>query len=132
MADDPSIFVKGQTCWRIGRAERAAVLIDGGAYFGALRKALLKAQRSVFIVGWDIDSRVEILDENRDTSDGAPSRLGDLLAHLVERRPDLQIHLLLWDYSVIYAIEREPLPALNLGWATPLTGSALVMSREPG
>ena len=119
MASDPGIFVEGQTCWRIGRAERAAVLIDGGAYFGALREALLKAQHSVFIVGWDIDSRVEILDEKRDRSDGAPSRLGDLLAHLVEQRPDLQVHLLLWDYSVIYATDREPLPAVNLGWATP-------------
>ena len=45
------ILEEGSTCWRIGRAQRAAVLIDGAAYFGVLREAFLKAQRSVFIVG---------------------------------------------------------------------------------
>ncbi len=35
------------------------------------------------------------------------------------RRPDPSIHVLLWDYSVLYALDREPLPNLNLGWMTP-------------
>lgn len=116
---DLKILEEGSTCWRLGCAKRAAVLIDGAAYFAALREALLKAQRSVFIVGWDIDSRVEILGEEPKPDDDAPTKLGELLTYLVDRRPQLQIHLLLWDYSVVYALEREPLPSINLDWATP-------------
>ena len=117
--EDLKILEEGRTCWRIARAERAAVLIDGAAYFAALRKALLEARHSVFIVGWDIDSRVELIGEEAEPDDEAPTRLGDLLTYLVDRRPELQIHLLLWDYSVVYALEREPLPSVNLDWATP-------------
>ncbi|MDX1496216.1 MAG: hypothetical protein R3352_01550, partial [Salinisphaeraceae bacterium] len=46
-------------------------------------------------------------------------RLGPLLDHLVQRRPELSIHVLLWDFSILYALEREPLPAINLDWKTP-------------
>ncbi|MDH3265063.1 MAG: phospholipase, partial [Paracoccaceae bacterium] len=119
MVDKSKILQEGSTCWRMRHAERAAVLVDGAAYFGALRAALLKAQRSVFIVGWDIDSRVELLGEEPKPDDDAPTKLGELLTYLVDRRPELRIHLLLWDYSVVYALEREPLPSINLDWATP-------------
>lgn len=117
--DSPHILEEGRTCWRIGHADRAAVLIDGAAYFGALRKALLKAQRSIFIVGWDIDSRVELRGEEPENGDEAPSTLKELLMYLARCRPDLQVYLLLWDYSVVYALEREPLPSVNLAWVTP-------------
>ena len=30
----------GRNCWRVARARRAAVLVDGAAYFGALRAAI--------------------------------------------------------------------------------------------
>jgi phospholipase D1/2 len=113
------ILREGETCWRIARAGRAAVLVDGAAYYGALRRALLKAERSVFIVGWDIDSRVELRGAADDGEDGAPRALGELLAYLVSRRPELRVYLLLWDYSMLYALEREPLPSLRLDWATP-------------
>ncbi|HAM46923.1 MAG TPA: phospholipase, partial [Alphaproteobacteria bacterium] len=51
--------------------------------------------------------------------DGLPLQLGPFLTALVEKRPELTIYLLLWDYSVIYALEREPVPSLNLDWKTP-------------
>ena len=35
---------------------------------------------------------------------------------LCDRRRDLSVHVLAWDYSVIYAFEREPLPAIKFGW----------------
>ena len=48
------MFAPGRNCWRIERAERVAFLVDGEEYFGAVRAALAKAQRSFFILGWDI------------------------------------------------------------------------------
>lgn len=105
--------------WLTAHAERAALLLDGAAYFDALRSALLQARRSVIIVGWDIDSRVRLRGADQSTTDDGPEDLRDFLEYLVERRQDLAIHLLLWDYSILYALEREPLPALNLDWRTP-------------
>jgi len=110
---------EGSTCWRIARANRAAVLVDGSNYFPAVRSAMMKAEKSIYIVGWDIDSRMR-LDPLRDPQkDSVPDRLGEFLTWLAKRKPDIRIHVLLWDYSVLFALEREPLPKLNLDWKTP-------------
>ena len=114
-----TLFKRGENCWDIARANRAAVLVDGANYFSALRGALRSAQHSIFIVGWDIDSRVTLCGEEDEPDDGLPLQLGPFLTALVEKRPELTIYLLLWDYSVIYALEREPVPSLNLDWKTP-------------
>ncbi|MBN8920411.1 MAG: phospholipase, partial [Rhizobiales bacterium] len=105
--------------WRAARADRAAVLIDGAAYFAAVRAALLKARRSVFILGWDIDSRCRLVGPDRAPDDGFPVAFADFLSALVRERPELTVHLLLWDYSVVYALERELFPTLSLHWTTP-------------
>lgn len=106
-----------QTCWRLSHSHRVKVLIDGAAYFSALRQALLKAKHSVHIVGWDIDSRTDLAPGG--APDNEPTQLRALLCRLVEINPTLRINLLLWDYSTIYALDREPLPRVSLGWQTP-------------
>jgi phosphatidylserine/phosphatidylglycerophosphate/cardiolipin synthase-like enzyme/uncharacterized membrane protein YdjX (TVP38/TMEM64 family) len=115
----PQILRPGDTCWRTEKAGRAAVLVDGAAYFAALRSSILKARRSIFVVGWDIDSRVRLIGETGAVDDGAPEGLKALLVHVAQRRPELSVHVLLWDYSILYALDREPLPRLNLDWTTP-------------
>ena len=104
--------------WRVERAQRAAVLIDA-SYFGALREALLKAQSTVFMLGWDLDSRTRLVGESGKADDGYPEGFADFLTALVNERPHLTFHLLMWDYSLLYATEREPLPAFALGWRLP-------------
>ncbi len=117
---EPEGFLRqGETVWRLARAGRAAVLLDGAEYFGALRSALLQARRSVTFVGWDIDSRTRLRGAGHDPADDAPQDLREFLQFLVERREDLTVRLLLWDYSILYTLEREPLPSLNLDWRTP-------------
>src|SRR5436190_16674382 len=105
--------------WRIERAARAAVLIDAAAFFEAVRGACLKAERSIVVVGWDIDSRTPLVGADGHPADGLPSSFADFLRDLVRTRPHLHVHLLLWDYSLLYAGERELLPRLSLGWRTP-------------
>jgi phosphatidylserine/phosphatidylglycerophosphate/cardiolipin synthase-like enzyme/uncharacterized membrane protein YdjX (TVP38/TMEM64 family) len=105
--------------WRLARAERLAVLIDAGRYFGALREALIKARSSVFIVGWDLDSRTRLVGESPRPADGYPETFVELLTALANERPALQVHLLAWDYSMLYALEREPFPTVSLRWRTP-------------
>jgi phospholipase D1/2 len=118
-ASAPTILAPGRNVWRVARAERAAVLQDGAAYFGALRRAMLKARRSILVLGWDIDSRTPLVGARSRPEDGLPATLAAFLGALVGRRPDLSIRLLLWDYSMLYALERELLPALTLRWNTP-------------
>jgi phosphatidylserine/phosphatidylglycerophosphate/cardiolipin synthase-like enzyme/uncharacterized membrane protein YdjX (TVP38/TMEM64 family) len=108
-----------QNTWRIDRAARAAVLIDAGQYFAAVRQALLKAHSTVFIVGWDVDSRTRLVGESGKADDGFPEELAPFLSALISRRPKLVVYLLVWDYSLLYALERELFPVVSLQWRTP-------------
>jgi len=107
------LFAEGKNSWRICRADKVAVLVDGAAYFSALADALEQARHSIFIVGWDIDSRIRL---RRNSTDEPP--LGDFLNNLAEQHPDLRIYVLDWDFAMLYALDREPLPVFKLGWST--------------
>jgi phosphatidylserine/phosphatidylglycerophosphate/cardiolipin synthase-like enzyme/uncharacterized membrane protein YdjX (TVP38/TMEM64 family) len=114
-----SILRPGSNVWRVERATRAAVLIDGAAYFQAVREALRKARHSVFILGWDVHSQAPLVGETGEVDDGSPPLFGDFLSALAEARPDLSIYLLSWDYALFYAAERELFPRWRFGWSTP-------------
>lgn len=107
-------FRPEDNCWRIERAGRLALLIDSAAYYATLRQAALRAERSILIVGWDIDSRTRLLPE--DPGDGLPVELGPFLNALVARRRGLYVHILTWDFAMIYALERDLLPLYRLQW----------------
>src|SRR3954471_11850974 len=124
------ILRPGRTVWRVEKARRAAVLVDGAAFFAAVRESFLKARHSIFVVGWDIDSRTKLAG-NADPTDGLPTTFADFLTGLVKARPELSIHLLLWDYSLLYAHEREPLPRLSLQWQMPPQVSLCLDSTVP-
>ena len=113
------ILSKSSNIWRLERAERMAVLIDAAPYFGALRQTLIKARSSVFIIGWDLDSRTRLVDETGRPSDNYPETFVHFLTALLEERPELLVRLLVWDSSVLYAFEREAFPSLSLGLRTP-------------
>src|SRR4029079_243193 len=100
-----SLFVVGRNCWRVDRAERAAFLIDGDAYFRAFRTAAIQAHHSIIILGGDFDSRISMPIDRE--PDGYPDRLGEFLHALLMRRRHLHIHVLTWDFHMIYWKERE-------------------------
>jgi phospholipase D1/2 len=108
-----------RNAWRAARAGRAAVLIDAGQFFGAVREALLNARSTAFIIGWDLDSRTRLVGEDCRADDGFPEGFIEFLTALVKRRPQLLVHVLVWDYSLLYASERELFPTASLHWATP-------------
>jgi phosphatidylserine/phosphatidylglycerophosphate/cardiolipin synthase-like enzyme/uncharacterized membrane protein YdjX (TVP38/TMEM64 family) len=113
---DAPILAPGRNCWRIERATRVAFLVDGADYFGAVRSALAKARHSIFILGWDIDSRMRLVPDG--AHDGLPEPLGDFLNELVARRDALHGYVLSWDFAMLYAMEREWLPIYKLDWRT--------------
>lgn len=116
---DESALIEGTTCWRRPHADRLAVLLDAAEYFRRLRQVLLGARHSVLIAGWDVDSRCPLVGNMGEPEDGLPAPLGEFLTELARRRPELEVRILLWDYAILYALEREPFPRLNLGWRTP-------------
>ena len=105
--------------WRMARANRASMLIDAANYFAAARSAMIKAERSILIAGWDIHSQTRLVGPECRADDGYPEALAEFLAALVAKKPKLQIRLLLWDFSVLYAAERDPFPTATLQWSTP-------------
>ncbi len=92
------------------------MLVDADAYFRAVRAAILKARRSIFILSWDIDSRTRLIPGG--ASDGYPEPLGDFLHAIVAERPGLHAYVLNWDFAMLYALEREWLPVYKLDWRT--------------
>jgi len=83
------ILTAGRNCWRIPRARRAAFLIDGAAYFAAFAAAAEQAQESIFIVGWDVDSRARLVPDDGQRT--MPAELGHFLNALVSQRQHLHV-----------------------------------------
>lgn len=108
-----SFFNPGENCWQLTNAQRGAFLIDGEAYYRAVAEAFEQARHSIYIVGWDVDSRVRL---RRDTNN--EETFGQLLNRLATTHPQLQIYVLEWDFAVFYSLEREFWSQLSFGWMT--------------
>ena len=106
------MFRVGETCWQRLPVERAALLIDGAAYFSALRRAIEQAEHSVVIVGWDIRADL-VLDP-----DSSAETLRELLDRVVASRPGLHVRILIWDWLLLFSLDRQPLPWWHLGVRT--------------
>lgn len=128
-ASSPDFLRPGHNCWRIEKARRFSLLIDADAYFRAVRSAICNAQHSVFILSWDIDSRMRLVPEG--ANDGFPEPLGDFLHAVVAARPQLHVYVLNWDFAMLYALEREWLPVYKLGWRTHRRFGFCMDARHP-
>lgn len=125
----PPLLWPGRNCWRIEHSDRFALLVDADAYFKAVRAAILKARHSVFILSWDIDSRTVLAPGS--APDGYPEAIGDFLHAVLAERPQLRIHVLNWDFAMLYALERELLPAYRTGWRRHRGMSFVMDGRHP-
>ena len=115
--DEPlrhGLLERGRNCDTIRHADRFAMLVDGDAYFATLRTALLRARHTVFIVGWDVDSRMHL--PPADPGDGLPDTLAAFLHALASSRHNLRIYVLAWDFAMIYALERDWPPVYRAAW----------------
>lgn len=122
------LFVPGRNCRTVARAHRVGMLVDGEDYFRAFALAAERATRSIDILAWDFNSNTRL---RFDDEDGAgaqaeggrrpgigepPQRLGDFLNWLVRRRRGLRVHILDWDYPMVFGTDREFPPLYGLGW----------------
>lgn len=109
-------LTEGRNCWRLARAERFGWLIDGEDYFRAVRDSIGAARREIVIVGWDMDSRVELIRDKNDAR--CPSPLYQTLQECIEANDALEVYVLSWDFAMLYMLERELMPAWAFGWQT--------------
>lgn len=116
MSDAAAILRPGRNCWRVERADRLAVLIDAQAYFAAVKAAVLQARHSVYLIGWDFDTRIKFEPEGR-TLDG-PNTLGSFLRWIDRNRPDVRVHVLKWDLGFLQTLGRGTTPMAVLDWMT--------------
>ena len=110
-SESKSILKEGRNCWRNAQADRIALLVDGAAYFEALADAIEQAQKTIYIAGWDFDSRISLSRRS-----GNSVSLGELLNQKVSQTPNLRAFVLVWDWAMIYITERQWLPVLTLPW----------------
>lgn len=108
------ILNEGRNCQCFAQAEQVGFLVDGQNYYRAVQEAVQNAEESILIAAWDIDSRMRLAGG----TDEHGAQLGTFLDEVVSRKEALRAYLLSWDFSLIFALEREPFPAFKLGWRT--------------
>ena len=96
------IVAAGRNIWRIERADKARLLIDAATYYHWIAKAFEKAQKMIFIAGWDFDTRIALEPDER----GRGERLGALFLRLARSRPELKIDVLKWHFGALKLFAR--------------------------
>src|SRR3546814_15141828 len=100
-----ALFEPGRNCATVALTQRHAVVIDAADYFRAARDAMLRAEEQILLICWDFYPRIK-LDPDADDGDH-PNRLGDFILWLARRRPQLQIHVLIWNIGAVRSEERR-------------------------
>ena len=113
--DERHILKPGRNCWSVCGSSRVAFMVDGANYFRVLRAALLKAQSSVLIIGWDFDPNIRLDPINR-----PDESLGALLAAITAARPELRVRILIWGFSTFYGSNHQAAVSFSTPWHAPL------------
>jgi phospholipase D1/2 len=112
-----SILKIGNNCWDITDAKETGVLIDGRDYYRAFYRAANMADRYILICGWQFDSDVSLI-RGQDVAEGNDVGLLLFLNGLCEKKNDLRIYILAWNFNAIYGIDREWFQKWYFNWTT--------------
>ncbi|MDY7227775.1 phospholipase D-like domain-containing protein [Hyalangium rubrum] len=110
------ILVPGHTCWLKDEATDAGLIIDARDYYRAFYQAALRAKSYIAITGWQFDSNVALLRGPDAEQARGEVRMLPLLRELCQRNPELHIYILAWDFSLLFALEREWMQELLFNW----------------
>lgn len=102
-----TVFSAGENCWKVTQSSHMAVIIDCENFYRAVHEAFVRASQSIFIVGWDIDSRIELLHNDDLKRAQYPGLIRDLIKQKAAENPELQIYLVRWDSSLAFLSFRE-------------------------
>jgi len=110
-----SVLRPGETCWRKTRSDRVAFLVDNQAYFAAVAAALMKARRSILLLGWGFDPRTRLFPDGYDGPDD-PDEVGRVLVELACAKPELDVRLLIWKSAMPIAAQQQWFPHKAREW----------------
>lgn len=109
------ILKEGETCWRIAKAERLSIIVDAADFFRSAKSAMIKAQRSIYLIGWDFDTRIRLEPDGKKQGEW-PDQLGSFINALARRNEDLDVRILKWDIGLINSFTRGETPFYLLKW----------------
>jgi phosphatidylserine/phosphatidylglycerophosphate/cardiolipin synthase-like enzyme len=98
------LFEPSRNCWRMERANRAAVIVDACAYYHVIREAMEKARHRILIIGWDFDPRITL--DRRGGKQEREESLGAFLLGLAKRKPHVAIDILKWNFGALKTLFR--------------------------
>jgi len=87
--------------------EQSVLLIDARNYYRTLYRALSQAHGYALVSGWQFETGVPLLRGKDAEHAEHPLKFLEFLVACCEARPALKIYLLAWEYSFVYAKERE-------------------------
>lgn len=114
-ASSPCLLRPGETCSSVADAEQVSFLIDAEDFVAALRMVFARARHTIYIVGWDVDTRTP-LPPGKDEPGARTETLLALLNRLLETRPELRVYVLSWDFALLYSLERQAFPSYRFAW----------------
>lgn len=107
MKNNDKLFEKGKNCTAVSQARFAAPIVDCANYYRALHEAISASKKNIYIVGWDIDSRIRLIRGREEKQSSLPSKIIDLIKYKTEENPELDVRLLRWDSSFAFFGMRE-------------------------
>lgn len=110
---DPSVHA-----FRVEPVDEFGLLVDADDYFREFYRAASRAEHTILLSGWQFDSDVELLRGPEAAHLGTPHTLLKFLNHLCQQKPALRIWILAWDFSMVFAAEREWMQRLVFDWTT--------------
>ena len=112
------ILTPGRNSWRVSKVDAAGALVDAQDYYRAFYRAAEQAEHYLLIAGWQFESSVPLLRGADAERLEQPVTLLEFLRWLCERKPELRIYILAWDYSLVFALEREWMQKIRFDWMT--------------
>lgn len=116
MSRDP--ICASSTCWKTSALEDARVLVDADDYYASFVRVALSARRYLYLTGWQFDTQARLVRPEPGAALEHPAELMPFLSYLCDRTPSLDVFVTAWDYSLVYALEREWLQKLKFDFSS--------------
>ena len=88
------------------------MVVDAADYYHFIGRAMAAADRRIFIVGWDFDTRIALEpDEN-----GQGETLGRFFLRLAREKPHREIDILKWNFGALKQFFRPSALAWLYRW----------------
>ena len=100
---------EGDTCWRVARADRSALLVDMESYFKAAKAAMQAARHSIYFLNWAFEQDTLLEPE---PGGGGPDgdRIGNFLKALADANHQLDVRILCWNSAMPVAATQRFFP----------------------